>query len=195
MDIIIGIIVMFYVAQTIDLLIRKLLGKGKKSTMFLLIPTILIPAALFGPKVFWFTFLFLAVYWSNVCRSSGYGLSYHLPLIIIAGVVYGSVGGFIVGFLPFMIIPYLMPDKKVIDYIVSSALLGGMGAVSGFFSAGNPLLIQFAISALIVYNLLRAALLYGKTPIHKITFYIVVNIAVNYFLIQNYLIQWIGTIT
>ncbi len=186
---------MFYAAQTIDLLIRKYLGKGKKSIMFFLVPLSLVPAALFGASAFWFAFLFFAVYWSNVCRSSGYGLSYHLPLIIIAGVVYGSVGGFIVGFLPFMIIPYLMPDKKVIDYIVSSILLGGIGAVSGFFSTGNPILIQFAISALILYNLLRAALLYGKTPIHKITFYIVVNIAINYFLIQKYLLTWIGTIT
>lgn len=186
---------MFYVAQTIDLLIRKALGNDKKSLMFFLLPLIIIPASIFGVGAFWFTFIFLAVYWSNICRSSGYGLSYHFPLVIMAGVIYGSLGGFIVGFLPFVIIPYLMPDKKVINAIVSSVLLGAIGFVSGFLSAGNPVLVQFAISALIIYNLIRAALLFGKIPIQKITLFIIVNIAINYFLIQTYLLNWISMIT
>lgn len=194
-DLIIGILVIFYVAQTIDLIIRKYLGKGKKSIIFLALPLLILPAFLFGSKVFWFAFIFVAVYWSNVCRSADYGLSYHLPLIIMAGVVFGPVAGFVAGFLPFLIIPYLMPDKKVLHFIVSAALLGGIGAVSSLFGAGSPLLLQFSISALIIYNLLRGAALYGKSPTHKITFFMVVNIAINYFLIQSYLTKWIGAIT
>ncbi len=188
-------VILLYAAQTIEIIIRKISGKNKQQQLLLLLPIILIPAYAIGGGIFWFLFLLISIFWCLICRSADYGFSYHIPMIIAGGIAFGPIGGIILGTIPFMMVPLMMPDKTVMDLVVSSIILSLIGAISFLFGSSEAQLLNFSVIALIIYNLIRGVALFGKIPMHKIAFYSAVNIGVSYLLIEGYLIKLIEMIT
>lgn len=187
-DVVLLVLGFFYVGQTIDILVRKAMDKDRP-VWLLALPAALFPAYFLGPWAFNFVLLFLAIFWSNACRSSGYGLNYHFPLVVAGGLVYGPVAGLVLGILPLIFVPYIRPDAQIIAIYLSAILLGAVGAISGLIWAFGPALwVGFAVWALVVFNVIRAMILFGKLSPKNTVFFAVVNIGVSYYLITNYLV-------
>jgi len=195
MDIVLTLLLVYYLTQTGELLLRKFLDPGK-SKYLLFLPALLVISFFFGGSVFLFMLMFVLVFWSRACRASDYGLSYHFLILVAGGIVWGPVAGFILGFLPRFFIPVLRPDAQVLDIYLGAIVLGTIGAISGL----APSLIQapftaFALTALVLYNIIRVLMLFGKYPMSKVTIASFVNIGINYYLITYYLgvlIQYLG---
>lgn len=190
MDVVLLIIAFYYAGQTLDVLARKLLDKGNRPTWLLILPASLFPAYLLGPSFFNFALLFLVIFWSSACRSSDYGLSYHFTLVVAGGLVYGPAGGAVLGVVPLILIPYFRPDVQVISIALSAIMIGASGLLAGFLTGYEQgVLFLILIGFLVLYNIIRALILFGKLPPKNTLLFAGVNIAVNYYLITRYLVK------
>ena len=146
--------------------------------------------------LFLFILLFALVFFSRTCRLSDYGFSYHFTLIVAAGFVYGPIAGLLIGLIPRLLIPYIRPDIQIIDIIIGSVILTLVGLASGILSFFSPdIFVQSALILLVIYNITRFVALYGKIHSFKNTIRIVINIALNYYLLTFYLLtvmKWLG---
>jgi len=106
------------------------------------------------------------------------------------GFTHGVFLGFLIGLVPLLFIPYIRPDLQIIDIITTAILLTLVGIASGIIGyISSEIFIISAIIMLIVYNLVRMVALYGKLSMVRVSLPFFINIALNYYLIQVYLIK------
>jgi len=178
-----------YIAQGFLLFIDRFMDPKKLLWLFMACFAAVI-IGLTSHIVFWIVLSFYFVFFSRTCRISDYGFSYHFIIIVAVGFTYGVFLGFLIGLVPLLFIPYIRPDLQIIDIITTAILLTLVGIASGIIGyISNEIFIISAIIMLIVYNIARMIALYGKLSMVRVSLPFFINIALNYYLIQIYLIK------
>gem|GEM_PF-4384194 len=192
MDLLITILAVVYGAQSIDVLLRKM-EDFKKFPVVPVLVLALIPTYFMGGVVFKLLLVALLVFWSRLCRSSDFGFSYHFFLIIAAGAALGSATGALIGFLPLAMVPFLKKDAQIIDLLFSIIAMAAVGAIAGFFGGLEATaLVTYSIWLLVGFNIARGFFMFTKLPMYRVGFFMMANIALNYYLITYHIVSTVG---
>lgn len=192
MDLLITILAVVYGAQSIDVLMRKL-GDFKKFPVVPVLILALIPTYFMDGVIFKLLLLIFLVFWSRLCRSSDFGFSYHFFLILGAGVAFGPGIGALIGFLPLAMVPFLKKDAQIIDLFFSIAIMTIAGVIAGFFGGLEAtIIITYSVRLLVGINIVRAFFMFNKLPMYRVGFFMMANVALNYYLITYYMASMVG---
>ena len=192
MDIVLVMLLCVYLAQGALLFFDRFL-EPKRLKWLMAVGIFALILSFINHTLFLFVLLFALVFFSRTCRLSDYGFSYHFTLIVAIGFVFGPIAGLLFGLVPRLLIPYVRPDIQIIDIIIGSIILTLVGLASGFIPFFSPdLFLSAALILLIIYNITRFVALYGKIHSAKNSIRIIINIALNYYLITFYLIKGMG---
>jgi len=194
-DVVVGIIAIFYAGQSLDVIYRN----HKELIRFAPIPVLLlalIPTYFISRIIFTLTLFFLMIMWSKSNRSESWGIEYHTLLIFSAAIALGPLAGLFLASFPLFLAPQIRKDMAIIDLIFTIFILGVLALLLGIVTDPTELVRAgvWAASLVVVHNIAKGILLYGKVDMVKLFTHLIVNIPMNYYLMVNVMpgvVQWI----